>query len=108
MKRIALLLALSMGANAHADFLSGNDLFDKMKGEGMAARMVALGYVIGVSDTTYNIAHCMPASVSGKQANDVVMRLLENNPSLRHYSAESIVVKALSETWPCPKKGTGT
>lgn len=107
MKKITVATICCLAMVAHADFLSGNDLLEKMTDKGMAARMVALGYVVGVSDASYTYAHCMPKDVSSKQANDVVLQLLERNPSMRHYSAESLVVKALSETWPCKKSDKG-
>jgi hypothetical protein len=35
----------------------------------------------------------------------VVKQYLELNPERRHYSADSLVVNALSQVWPCANRG---
>ena len=103
MKRIIILAALACGA-AHAEFYSGNDLWERLNGtEGQ--KYLALGYVAGVSDALNNRVICMPSATMG-QTRDIVKQYLENNPSLRHYSADSLIYNALAPVWPCSKKGS--
>ena len=35
----------------------------------------------------------------------VCLSALEENPSLRHFTADLIVSRVLGRAWPCPKKG---
>lgn len=85
--------------------MNGNELLARIKSDSGVNKTLALGYVMGVSDTAMGYGHCMPTSVSAKQAVDVVQIALEMQPTDRHYAAESLVIRALATAWPCPKKG---
>ena len=107
MKKLIAIAALMCGA-AHAEFFSGNDLLAKMNGGNSYDVSLALGYVMGVFDTTVGVDHCSPERVTSGQARDVVRNYLEANPSMRQYSADIHVRVALGRAWPCPQKqGTG-
>jgi hypothetical protein len=45
---------------------------------------------------------CVPDGVTGSQVNDVAMKYLAEHPQQRHFSAPSLIAKALSEAFPCP------
>lgn len=100
------LLPLMLIASAHAEFYSGNKLLELMQGS-HTEQMAALGYVIGAADATRGVGHCIPSQVTAGQVNDMVKQQLENNPSLRHITADIHVVYALGKAWPCPKKEKG-
>lgn len=103
MKKIIIIAALACGT-AHAEFYTGNDLLERMNGT-ESQKLIALGYVGGVSDSLNNRMICMPSATLG-QTRDIVKQYLENNPSLRHYSADSLIQSALAPIWPCAKKGS--
>ncbi len=103
MKRIIIIAALVCGS-AHAAFYTGNDLWERLNGT-EAQKLIALGYIGGVADSLDSRIVCMP-SVSLGQTRDVVKQYLENNPSVRHFSADSLIQNVLSSMWPCAKKGS--
>lgn len=108
MKHIALLLALASTA-AQAEFFDGNLLLSRLTDTSSASiRSSALGYVAGVSDTSFNVFHCMPPTVSLKQAADVVTLALEASPTDRHLTADALVIRAFRTAWPCQKKERGS
>ena len=46
-----------------------------------------------------------PRNITAGQAQDVVKRYLENNPEKRHFSADSLVINAVAQVWPCANRG---
>ena len=103
MKKLFLLLAF-VSASASAEFYTGNDLWERLNGTEVQ-RHFALGYVAGVADSLNNRIICMPSATLG-QTRDIVKQYLENNPSIRHYSADSLIQSVLSSMWPCQKRGS--
>lgn len=109
MKKLLLVVAFVACAKANAEFFSGNDLLSNINSTDALERMLALGYVMGVSDSGDSILHCAPAGVTAGQVRDVVKGALIASPGTRHHSADSLVVKALRNVWPCKdKKGSNT
>ena len=104
-KLIAILLCVP--CMAHAEFVSGNTLLDYMTSNNntYVDRSVSLGYVMGVFDVGVNINHCPPSNVTTGQVSDVVKQYLQRNPSLRHKSADVLVMDVLKQTWPCANRG---
>jgi len=99
-KFIASLLFVP--AMANAEFLSGNDLLRDMNSKGLD-QMLAIGYVLGVADVYVRNLICLPENIKAGQLHDVIKRFLEENPAIRHYSADSLILFRLEELWPCAK-----
>lgn len=99
-KRFALIVALCATA-AHAEFLDGNELLDRMRSTEPVRRAVAIGYVMGVHDTMAKINHCTPANVTSGQLRDIVQNYITNTPARRHESADVLVMDALKIGFPC-------
>jgi hypothetical protein len=96
---------------ASAEFWTGNKLLTHMQGSNMD-QVQAYGYVMGVFDTAAGVDHCGQGAgnVTVGQINDIAKQYLEQNPSIRHFSADLLVRAAFARTWPCPKdnrKGKG-
>jgi hypothetical protein len=104
MKKIIACL-LIVPSIASGQFTSGNDLLSDMNGVNVNKSM-ALGYVIGVVDALNKIVICPPLNVTAGQVSDIIKKHLEDNPDIRHYSADSIIANKLASVWPC-KKGKG-
>lgn len=102
MKKI-LAAILFIPTVASAQYWSGNKLFSNINSSSDVERIVALGYVMGVSDTGQNKSHCSGTSVTAGQTRDVVKQYLERYPSIRDWPADLLVTLALAESWPCPK-----
>jgi hypothetical protein len=103
----AAAAAIVVACNAHAEFYSGNELLAKMESDHIVDRSMALGYVIGVSDTGDGVTHCPPANITTGQVRDLVKGHLTRNPGSRHYSADSLITNLLRTTWPCKPNGRG-
>jgi len=86
---------------ASAEFMDGNTLLSKMNDSDVIPRAVSLGYVQGVIDVFVRTKVCPPQNITAGQARDVVKQYLEINPEKRHYSADSLVVNAIAQVWPC-------
>lgn len=97
---IAMLLIPSI---ASAEYFSGNTLHQRLQSTDVIDRMMAMGYILGVSDAFEGTAHCSGQSVTSGQTRDVVKLYLEQNPSVRDLTANIIVMVSLSNAFPCPK-----
>lgn len=104
MKRLIAAYAafLTMGAQAH--FIDGNQLLANIESQTPAERTFAIGFVTGVVDAAQNEIVCVPDRVTIKQVVDISKTLLQQNPSIRHKPAAYIVLKAISDVWPCKVK----
>lgn len=107
MKRLIGTLVLGMSFCAHAEFFTGNELYSKMNDTNSYFHQgVADGYIVGVYDALVNVTHCPPRNVTVRQIKDMVRTHIENNPSTRHNTADSIISYVLTNAWPCPKRGS--
>lgn len=70
-------------------------------------RGVAMGYVAGAIDMGDGVMFCSPSNtVTIGQVRDMVQGYLESTPSIRHLSADAIIMDLFKRLWPCPKRGT--
>ena len=104
-KLIASLLFVPCMANA--EFMSGNNLYSKMNGD-FGDKMLALGFIQGVYDVYVSVTFCSPNNVTVGQVSDMVRSYFDNNPSIRHKTAESLINQALKQAWPCANNRGGT
>jgi hypothetical protein len=100
---IPLLFSL-VSISATAGFWDGNKLLSDINSETYSGKALALGYVIGVHDSFDTWLFCTPENSSQGQLRDVVKKYIENNPAIRHKSADTLIVNALQQSFPCPKK----
>lgn len=108
MKATIILAAALAATSASAEFITGNQLLDRMNSDLGYDRGVAAGYVMGAWDSSQGILHCAPAGITLGQIHDMVKQALINAPAVRHNSADAFVVYAANKAWPCPKKNNGT
>lgn len=102
MKKLIAPLIIALSASAHAQFYSGNELFERLNDP--ERQFFALGFIAGVSDSNVGVWHCPPERVTLGQTRDVVHRELKANPDERHLSAAVLVGAYLQRTWPCKAK----
>ena len=103
-------VALLVPALASAEFKTGQqiqsglqDWYSKPSNDIVNAA-VSFGYVLGVYDALTGVTmFCPPNNVSQGQVVQVVLKFLNQNPEKLHFSADSLVVKALQQAWPCAK-----
>ena len=116
MKWFVLSMLLVFAGSAEGEFNSGNDLFTKLQGCEKYKRGdesygnyfdcgYSMGFIEGVSDTIEGTSLekgiCVQKGVTSGQLRDVAHLWLKNNPGKRSYSANSLVITAMRETWPC-------
>jgi hypothetical protein len=98
---IAALLACS---SAHAEFYSGNDLFNRLNGND-AEQFHALGYIMGMHDALDGVVFCSTQTVTAGQVRDLMKMTLERDPANRHKPASALIMNTLQVVWPCKKQG---
>lgn len=98
------ILAIGRGQEAKAAqpapiFWSGQQLHDEIESS------VAIGFIMGVSDAIALSSevqpYCVPESGGSTQLTAVVRRYLETNPEKWHESAALVILRALTEAFPC-------
>ncbi len=65
-----------------------------------------MGYTIGVADSN-SFLICAPGGPGGVtqgQFTDIVKKYLNDNPAQLHRDADVLVLDALTQAFPCPKK----
>ena len=112
MKQTLLVLTLSCSSvMAHADFMSGNDLLNGLKGNAIN-RASAIGYIAGAADSgdfknlnpaklKTGFCFAVPEEVVAQQLVDIVKSWLEKHAEKRHHNASSLIAAALDEKFPC-------
>lgn len=106
MRAAALLLALA-ASSAQAQFLTGNELYERMQSTGPKL-INAQAYVMGVADSELGVEWCPPSTVTVRQVFDLTSRVLEALPEKRHENASYFVSAAIRNAWPCKPKAKGT
>ncbi|MBT8446765.1 MAG: hypothetical protein HKO62_08555 [Gammaproteobacteria bacterium] len=100
MFRITTLIALfAFSLPAFPQFFDGDDLHEGCTaGEQSFGAGLCLGYIVGILDSK---DLCLPESAELGQIRRIVKLYLKVHPEQRRYSAESLVRRALRETYPC-------
>ena len=107
MKRLIGIATLSLCLTAHAEFLDGNKLLQRINSSSPVEEMVALGYVMGVHDFGQGVMHCSPPNAQAGQIMEMVKNYLSNTPAERHFTGDVLVTKVLKIAFPCPAKSRG-
>ena len=105
---LLLLLVLPLAANSQGGtFLNGNKLkTDCAQKDGFFDNGFCMGYIIGVADNR-SFYICSPGGsggVTAAQYTDIVKKYLNDNPAQLHRDADVLVLDALTQAFPCPKK----
>lgn len=101
-KRLAAVMCF-VPVMAQAEFLTGNELYQRLTSNDHGDRMYALGYVVGAYDIGVHVHFCprTEQGITAGQIQDIVRNHLAANPGQRHRFAEAMVRDALKEIWPC-------
>jgi hypothetical protein len=101
-----LVCLLFVPAMARAEFETGNTLYTKMQDQSIGEKMYVMGYVTGVFDAHQHINHCLPAGVNVTigQVTDIARMYLQNNPAIRHKTADVLLRDAFRNLWPCANR----
>jgi len=107
MKRQAWIAALALSSScAHAEFMSGNDVYSRMISSDAIQRLEAMMYVAGVADVLQGVISCPPPTSTLGQVYDMVKQYYERNPDKRSLPGDRAVTIVLRAAWPCKPAGT--
>lgn len=86
-------------------FVDGNELWNQCdKNADSYPHIMCMAYIVGVADVYSNQTAnnmCLPKNATEEQLADVVTKYLRQHPEERHYTAQSDVLVALAEAFPC-------
>ena len=103
------LMFVCVSVQAAGSFYTGNNLLRFLQSDNFQERGVAMGYVAGAIDMGDGVIFCSPSNtVTIGQVRDMVQAYLESTPSIRHLSADAIIMDLFKRLWPCPKRGTAS
>lgn len=103
MSHFALAVGLGLIATpAHAEWMSGNELYDMCSTASVVDRASCLAYVMGVLDGVRGLDQPprTPVGATGGQVRDVVTKYLADHPESRTLPARKIVTSAVIDAWP--------
>ena len=109
MKKFILGATLALASvGSQAAFFDGNDLLQLLKSSDQLERAVGTGYVMGAVDVGRGVIICTPPNVTSGQLKDIVIDFLEKYPTVRHFTADEIIIQLGNNLFPCktPKKNT--
>lgn len=104
MKNVLISALICVSFGAQAEFYTGNELLQRINSESSSERSLAVGYVMGVADTTMGVSHCPPPEATSGQMRDMLRNYLNAFPQERHHSADILVVRVLRTAWPCAQR----
>ena len=87
-----------------AEFKSGNELKTQCNSSQLLDQGVCFGYVTAVADINTKQKVCMPSNVTIGQLQAISIKYFNDYPDRLHYSADSLVLDALSKAFPCSSK----
>ena len=114
--RIIIMIILVIPTSAMSQD-NGNELYQWLNTRGKVESKIGIynsgladGFVAGVVEASPNI--CLPifrgdpskSEVTRGQIIDITVRFLESHPEQRHLSAALLVIRAISEKFPCAKR----
>lgn len=103
-KRLALAGLIFVGS-AQANPMIGSDtLLGWLKSRDERDGAMAVGYIGGVREATYQKEHCASNELKVPEVVGAVRRTLEGMPEYRNMPASWTVIAALQARWPCPGK----
>jgi hypothetical protein len=103
--RVLTILLLAASIPAQAAFMTGTQLKqhldDAQNSSSFNAMTIGMGYVAGVFDMIDRTQVCITQQLSAREAMQIVHRYLNTHRSELEQPASGLVVKALSEEFPC-------
>lgn len=102
----ALVLCLSAGPSQANPTIGGDTLLNWLKSRDERDGAMAVGYIGGVREVTFQKDHCASGSVDILDVVGAVRRALEAMPQYRHLPASWIVIETLKIRWPCTSSNT--
>ena len=105
MKKITFFILVLFSSNIYAEekvyFFSGNELLERLEIENKYWSG-SIGYLNGLIDSlTYSRQVCVTENVTTEQIRDISLKVLKENPSIRHHAAASFLIPEFQKNFPC-------
>jgi len=101
---VAIILTVVLGnpLTAQADFMTGQQLLEKMKATSTVEDRIEATYLVGrILFDWEGKSHCKPPKATVGQAKAITQNFLTENPQLLHNEAHHLIGAALGIAWPC-------
>lgn len=82
-------------------FFSASDLVYLSETGTKSQQFKVDGYIMGIADATINTKWCPKEPITYNTMNKIVSDFIYENPKLWHFSAESLIPRALHTQYPC-------
>jgi Ssp1 endopeptidase immunity protein Rap1a len=103
--RILIIVLFAVSIPVHAAFMTGaqlkQNLDDARSNASFKGMTMGMGYVAGVYDMVDRTQVCITQELSAREAMQIVHTYLNTHRSELEQPASGLVVKALSEEFPC-------
>jgi hypothetical protein len=103
---LAVLALIATSAHAESPTIGSDTLLRWMQSKDERANSLAVGYVGGVRDATFEREHCASTGTSVQDVMRFVQRTLGKLPQPQNVSALEAVTVALKARWPCRDKAS--
>jgi hypothetical protein len=103
---VLMTVAAMIAGPARAEFVTGNDLYTKCVSNAPEDKFWCLGFVTGVFDTLPTGPKglvCPGPNVTAGQVHGVVVKNLQEHPTMRNLPAAFLVGTALGVAFPCKR-----
>jgi Ssp1 endopeptidase immunity protein Rap1a len=92
-----------------AAFYNGNKLYTECTGSKATDQVSCISYIEGIADMVAGLwtpkdTACFSPGINAGQLQDIVVNYLQDHPENRHWPATILVLQALHDAFPCPRK----
>ena len=101
---VLMIVAATIAGPARAEFVTGNQLYEKCNSNAPEDKFCCLGFVTGVADTLPRGPKgivCPEPNVTAGQFYDVAVKDLRDHPGMRGLPASLLAGAALGMAFPC-------
>jgi hypothetical protein len=98
-----MLIAVALcflGKEVQAQWMDGNKLHEYCEEQRSPNKLFCGGFILGVLQVGQN-AFCPPPGVTWEQGEDIAAKYLRDHPETRHLPADTLIITALKEKFPC-------
>jgi len=115
MKKLLMALCLMLSLSAHGQdtqsvaYFDGTSLMDDCESDRQQRQYSCVSYLMGMTDgfvgasnyAGFKVPYCKPAEVTGSQLRKIVVKHYNNHPEDLHYTAHSVVLILMQDSFPC-------
>jgi len=103
---VAIVLSLTFFVeNARAGvFHTGNTMYSRCTDTSDIQSAACVGYLQGALDMMEGELACTPSTMTGRQAKDIFVKFMAENPEIRDKRADHLMIMIFGTLYPCQKQ----